>query len=303
MRIWMITILLLSAMFSTKAQNEYRQAVLDAAGNQQWDKVMLLASKWMDADTTNPEAFFYRGLSLIRQGYYAPAKSPLLQARKLGYPVVNAIDYNLAKIAAQTGEDNHALEILQSMADHGFGNPGLLDDAAFDPIREASAFSSIRNQLTINKYPCLNDQRFRQFDFWIGDWDVYMNGRLAGYNTISRAEGGCALHENWRSADGSHTGQSINYYDPILETWHQNWVGSSMDVTDYVAEETRAGYLRFVGKMKTANGIALKRMTFSYDEVQHSVLQFIEDSSDEGKTWTAGFRGLYIPHGNPPPRS
>ncbi|MEZ4896280.1 MAG: hypothetical protein R2806_05570 [Saprospiraceae bacterium] len=302
MRSWLVLIGMLFASIAA-AQSDIRQAVLDAAGHQQWDKAMLLASKWIDTDSSSAEAYFYRGLALVRTGQYAAAGAPFLKARSLHYPVPNAIDFNLAKVAAQTGDPDQAITLLQKLADRGFGSPGLLNDPAFAPLQDRKEFPSIRNQVEANKFPCLADPKFRQFDFWIGDWDVYMNGQLAGYNTITRAEGGCALHENWHSADGSHSGQSINYYDPVRQAWHQNWVGSGMDITDYVAEESREGYLRFVGKMKTSQGIVLKRMTFTYDPSNHSVLQFIEDSTDEGKTWTAGFRGLYIPHGSTPPGS
>src|SRR5688572_11534423 len=47
----------------------------------------------------------------------------------------------------------------------------------------------------------------RQFDFWIGEWDVFggpEGDRLVGNNTIERSENGCWLVERWRGASGNH---------------------------------------------------------------------------------------------------
>src|SRR3982751_4856124 len=50
----------------------------------------------------------------------------------------------------------------------------------------------------------------RQFDFWLGDWDVRdATGKLVGRNRITRVQGGCALEEQW-SGNGGVTGSSLN---------------------------------------------------------------------------------------------
>ncbi len=51
----------------------------------------------------------------------------------------------------------------------------------------------------------------RQFDFWIGIWDVTgPAGKFAGINRIEAVDGGCALAESWSSAGGGYTGHSLN---------------------------------------------------------------------------------------------
>src|SRR5919108_895437 len=58
--------------------------------------------------------------------------------------------------------------------------------------------------------PC-SAPEYRQFDFWVGEWDVKTpKGTIAGTNRIERIEGGCALQENWRGTN--NTGRSINAY-------------------------------------------------------------------------------------------
>ena len=46
----------------------------------------------------------------------------------------------------------------------------------------------------------------RQFDFWVGLWDVTdPSGKFAGTNRIELVDGGCALFESWSSAAAAAT--------------------------------------------------------------------------------------------------
>ena len=42
-------------------------------------------------------------------------------------------------------------------------------------------------------FPYEQAPEFRQFDFWIGDWDVTEHDQPAGRNTLSVREHGCVL--------------------------------------------------------------------------------------------------------------
>jgi hypothetical protein len=73
--------------------------------------------------------------------------------------------------------------------------------------------------------PCA-DPHYRDFDFWVGDWEVAdAKGTRQGHNRVERIEGGCAIQENWTGAGGM-TGRSLNTYRPSAGTWHQTWVSS-----------------------------------------------------------------------------
>jgi len=68
---------------------------------------------------------------------------------------------------------------------------------------------------------------YRQFDFWVGKWDVFGFGNtLVGTSVIESELGGCAIEENWTAAFGGGTGKSLNTYDAATGTWSQLWVGS-----------------------------------------------------------------------------
>src|SRR5689334_20132368 len=50
--------------------------------------------------------------------------------------------------------------------------------------------------------PC-GAAEYRQFDFWIGEWDVFdRDGSKAGHNRVESIEGGCGVQENWTSIGG-----------------------------------------------------------------------------------------------------
>lgn len=75
----------------------------------------------------------------------------------------------------------------------------------------------------VPRSPCA-DGPYRQFDFWIGDWDVFNPaGALAGTNTITNELDGCLIAEDWTGSGGVR-GRSINTYDAETGLWHQTWV-------------------------------------------------------------------------------
>ena len=63
--------------------------------------------------------------------------------------------------------------------------------------------------------PCLNDERRRQFDFWLGEWNAG-----GTHSKIESILDGCVISEHY--AGGS--GRSINAFDPDDGLWHQTWV-------------------------------------------------------------------------------
>jgi hypothetical protein len=145
--------------------------------------------------------------------------------------------------------------------------------------------------------PCTAPE-YRQFDFWLGEWEVRgPKGKLAGTNRITAIENGCALEENWKSAGGG-TGRSINAYRPWTKTWHQTWVGADglvlllegrYDGDRMVLEGTSPSQ---AGPNFSSDSTVLNRITWSRLD-GGKVRQFWEQSSDRGKTWTVAFDGTY----------
>src|SRR5947207_2067311 len=68
---------------------------------------------------------------------------------------------------------------------------------------------------------------YRQFDFWLGEWQVHRkDGSVGGINRITQEYGGCVIHEHYATGRG-YSGESLNTYDAPRKTWHQTWVDDS----------------------------------------------------------------------------
>lgn len=139
---------------------------------------------------------------------------------------------------------------------------------------------------------CPTIEARREFDFWIGEWEVRLaDGTLAGSSHVESILGACVLLENWSGAGGS-SGKSFNYFDPEGSEWRQLWVDALGGHMDYHGSFMR-GAMRFEGGNVRPDGTtSLMRMSFTpLDDGR--VRQFIEESKDDGATWATWFDGYY----------
>jgi hypothetical protein len=168
---------------------------------------------------------------------------------------------------------------------------------AFDSSAQSTKSDSL---LAIEKaFPCLKDAHARQFDFWLGEWDVYNRGTttLVGKSKIESASGGCMVLENWTALSGPpHNGKSMNFVDPETGKWMQVWVGSSgitnLNITRFYDGEYKDGAMRFVFD-RTIQGKKIVGRFIFYNESPNQVRQFNEQSIDGGKTWSTNYDFTY----------
>jgi len=139
--------------------------------------------------------------------------------------------------------------------------------------------------------PC-QDSPFREFDFWVGEWDVRdAEGKTAGLNQITSEENGCVLIEHWRSAQGGH-GQSYNYYDPAKKKWNQLWIG--LGILLHMEGSFADGSMRLEGPLQYLNQGKTTTLRGTWTPLPDSrVRQLFEESADGGKTWSLWFDGYY----------
>ncbi|MFN0108731.1 MAG: hypothetical protein ACKVZH_07745 [Blastocatellia bacterium] len=131
---------------------------------------------------------------------------------------------------------------------------------------------------------------FRQFDFWLGDWDVTVAGNAAGTNSIQLILGDCVLLENWTGAKGG-AGKSFNLFNAAKGKWQQTWVDNSGNLLELYGE-FKNGVMQLTGENITNGKKTLQRITWHPQE-KDKVRQHWEQSSDDGKTWNTAFDGLY----------
>jgi hypothetical protein len=140
--------------------------------------------------------------------------------------------------------------------------------------------------------PCSTPQD-RQFDFWLGDWNVTdrASGKPVGTNRVTSELKGCVLQEHWAGAGGGH-GTSFNHYDAARKLWHQTWVDDSGGIL-YLDGGLRDGAMVLTGRRPGRNGRTVTdRITYTHAR-DGSVRQHWEISRDGGATWSTTFDGIY----------
>jgi len=138
--------------------------------------------------------------------------------------------------------------------------------------------------------PCAVNAVYRNFDFWIGDWEAFGPKGKAGESKISLILDSCVLLEEWTSMQQGYAGKSFNTYNPQTKMWQQTWVDNKGGITEYNSStwENNRMVLTTANKSQGEEKWLMQRMTFtrlSDDKVR----QFGENSVDGGKTWTTSF--------------
>lgn len=173
------------------------------------------------------------------------------------------------------------------LAATGFAAPVLAQDTKPVPLPPPTP--------RVVQSPCTSVEH-RQFDFWIGEWDVFATGTktMVARSKIESLYAGCAIRENW-SPFSQIDGGSLNSYDPQDRKWRQVWVDASNGRAEFEGTFEN-GKMVLTGKWKSQKGNAastqLSRMTFT-SQPNGSVRQFGEASNDAGKTWAPTFDFTY----------
>jgi len=147
--------------------------------------------------------------------------------------------------------------------------------------------------------PCTAAE-YHQFDYWIGDWDVFdteaPTGPVQAHAVVQPIAGGCALHELYEQNDGL-IGDSILSYDAARKQWQQTWVtnrGSFMAI----AGKPSDGALILEGEAHLSNGTTvLQRINWKAQGVR--VRESALLSKDGGTTWSPAFDVIFHKRAQP----
>ena len=298
MKALLIAILTLSASFQIRTQTQPASGVTPEMRSQantlyqasDWKNAASAYQKIVDLEPKNPNAAYRLGLSLLNLNKNAEAQKYLDAAFTTSPNSVFALA--LARAYARTNNKAKAFETIEKSTTLGGIAPETLaaekdlaawkDDAGFKELVRKS-------DLAVN--PCKASPEFRQFDFWIGDWDVKNpQGVPSGSSNIQLILGQCIILENWTGGSGS-SGKSFNIYDANDKKWHQTWVDDKGTFTHYIGGLVD-GRMVIVADTIVTGKKTLAKMTFSKLE-NGDVRQFGESSTDDGKTWTTSFDLIY----------
>jgi ketosteroid isomerase-like protein len=136
---------------------------------------------------------------------------------------------------------------------------------------------------------------FRQFDFWLGDWDAFDVGKSAvvAHTRVDLILDGCVLREDYGGANGLH-GQSFTLYDPSRKIWHQSWVTNRGQVL-VIEGKLEAGEMVLAGADRTAEGKE-RRVRGTWKPMNGGVRETAVISSDGGSSWQPWFDLIFRPH-------
>ena len=140
--------------------------------------------------------------------------------------------------------------------------------------------------------PCPNQSEFRQFDFWVGEWNVTSEGQTVAQSSIQKIIGSCVIYENYSQSDG-YVGKSFNFYDAFLKKWRQTWVDSGGNVSEF-SGEVKDGTMHYEGESHRQNGRKILRKMILTPLGPDKVRQYSERSLDDGKTWQVAYDFLYL---------
>ena len=153
-------------------------------------------------------------------------------------------------------------------------------------------FSSILQAQVVKKVPC-SGEKYQQFDFWVGDWNVYdTSNKLIGTNKLVKMQNNCVLQENWVAENSPSKGTSYNYYNKSDDSWNQVWIdnaGGSLVLKGKLID----------GKMILKSDLIISKKGNYYNRItwsknkDNSVTQVWETLNKEGQLISEAFRGIY----------
>jgi hypothetical protein len=143
-------------------------------------------------------------------------------------------------------------------------------------------------------------EKKRQFDFWIGEWDVNLRVQqkdkswLDKHKSVARIYpilDGTAILELWSENEDGINGYSLRYYNPKKDKWDLwlNWAGKNRSGTNGLEGSFRHGRGEFFSERKIDERTTqIDRYTFS-DATPNSLRWDDGYSRDGGKTWSSNW--------------
>jgi hypothetical protein len=180
---------------------------------------------------------------------------------------------------------NRAALILMTSAMIAYARPA----ASADPAATAD---------TPSRMTC-SSAAFRQFDFWVGDWDVFDVDRpttIVAHAIVEVILNGCVLHEVYVGSD-AHRGESFSIYDATRHVWHQSWVTDHGQLLT-IEGRWRNGSMNLRGVDHLPDGKP-RQVRGDWRPEGGGVRELAERSTDGGITWTPWFDLRFLPHKRP----
>jgi len=273
-----------------------------AAANQafekkEWDRAAELYGAVVQSHPDQASSWARLGRSLLAAGRAREALPALQKAEQLGfYPPL--MQYQRALAHAHLGEKEAALALLRPLLSQEFGPPPGFPAVDADPAVASDArFKELAVKFAALSAPCTQPgSPWRQFDFWVGSWDVYDRaGNRVGQSRIERILGDCVVLENWK---GTGEGKSWNTWNAARKRWEQSWVDSSATPVFFTGQ-LEQGVMVYHSDQPQPDGKPYQRRLTFTPLPGHRVRQFSQGTEDGGKTWSTEYDLIYVLQGAP----
>jgi len=143
---------------------------------------------------------------------------------------------------------------------------------------------------------CENNDGFDDWDFWVGEWNVYSNDearKFQGTNSITKHYHNCLIKEDWKGAAGGG-GFSVNYYNPNRGEWRQVWVANGYSI-DYTGGLEDGGAMVLEGRIYNYRQNTANRFRGTWTpEDNGDVIQHFDVHDADSDTWSVWFEGRYV---------
>jgi tetratricopeptide (TPR) repeat protein len=261
-----------------------------------WARAAKLYEELSREKDAPPRVWLRLGASLRSLGKYDEALAAFDKASQLGAGQFG--EYGKGAAYAAMKQPDKAFEALDKAMQQGYAYPEALSgDANLAALHGDPRFAKLVEQAKKNEQPCAYAKENRQFDFWVGEWDVSTTqGNVpAGTSKIELILGDCVVLENWKSLNSPYSGKSYNIYDQALKRWEQYWVDNVGGNIFFHGDLSKDGVLDYwTDDIPQASGPNLRRHLQFIPMGADKVRQFSQGSTDGGKSWNVEYDFTYV---------
>lgn len=261
-----------------------------------WPNAEPLYEKMVKAQPHSFRNWYRLGVCLQALGKHQKALDAFQAAQAQGMPV-SIVGYKLAAVYASIGQSDRAIGQLTDAVKQGYAQPDQMNtDPDLQSIRADARFVALVEQARHNQSPCDFKPENRQFDFWVGEWDVVTTDEdaPAGTSHIERTIGDCVIWENWTSRGNTgYAGKSYNIYNADLKRWEQLWVDNQGGMIHFFGCLANGVMDFYTDDIPQSDGTRLKRHLQFFNLGPDTVRQFSQGSTNDGKAWTVEYDFTY----------
>ncbi|HVR40902.1 MAG TPA: hypothetical protein VMU84_17555 [Thermoanaerobaculia bacterium] len=254
---------------------------------------LLLFTLLAQTDPTDAQGWFRLGITRLGNADYRGALQALEKAQELKHPAPVQLPLLVARAQARLGEKEKAFASLKTAIDAGYLQTDAMNaENDFLSLRDDKRWTELVAQARKNQHPCSAAPEFRQFDFWLGEWDVEANGAKTARSSIQLILDDCTIYENYGTLNNAYSGKSFSMWNASLKRWEQRYVDTQGSSSDWIGK-LEGDAMVFLRTKDATSSATTNRMTYT-KEGPDKVRQKVDVSTDDGKTWSTQFDGLYV---------